>query len=338
MKLDASGPAASLAWRGDNEAISALITTPVIDGRLHLRHERRRTGLLGARNRATTLAFARADQGAHGVLDRFIVRNGDRYFINTERGDLVIARLSPAGYEEMSRATLIEPTHPNARRQDLGRALVASGVRQPAHLCQERQGNPEGVAREGIVARCAQRHRCCDRGVHDARRRWRRCHGAPFGNRGALMGRSKTVPCTSLVQGTPLNTVQDTPFRACRVCSRRAAAGWPSSSATCISAIGKDPATGQWRSDRGLSLGRRVRIVSARRRRGRQGLDRSRAQRRHASSCWQAVGSERQQRGPRAGCTEAEALVRLARVCWRRTRPDDRRSRDRSRARAKTAS
>ena len=50
----------------------------------------------------------------------FIVRNGDRYFINTERGDLVIARLSPAGYEEISRATLIEPTHPNARRQDLG--------------------------------------------------------------------------------------------------------------------------------------------------------------------------------------------------------------------------
>jgi len=31
-----------------------------------------------------------------------------------------IARLSPAGYEEVSRTHLIEPTHPNARRQDLG--------------------------------------------------------------------------------------------------------------------------------------------------------------------------------------------------------------------------
>ena len=27
----------------------------------------------------------------------FIVRNGDRYFINNDRGELIIARLSPSG-------------------------------------------------------------------------------------------------------------------------------------------------------------------------------------------------------------------------------------------------
>ena len=43
------------------------------------------------------------------------MRNGDRYFINTERGDLVIAQLSPQGYHEISRTRLIEPTHPYAR-------------------------------------------------------------------------------------------------------------------------------------------------------------------------------------------------------------------------------
>jgi hypothetical protein len=38
------------------------------------------------------------------------VRQGDRYFLFTEKGDLVIAKLSRDGYEELDRATLIEPT------------------------------------------------------------------------------------------------------------------------------------------------------------------------------------------------------------------------------------
>ena len=39
-----------------------------------------------------------------------LVRNGDRTWLFTERGDLIIAKLTPAGYEEISRAKLIEPT------------------------------------------------------------------------------------------------------------------------------------------------------------------------------------------------------------------------------------
>jgi outer membrane protein assembly factor BamB len=38
------------------------------------------------------------------------VKNGDRYFLFNERGDLIIAKLSPKGYEEISRAHLLEPT------------------------------------------------------------------------------------------------------------------------------------------------------------------------------------------------------------------------------------
>jgi len=38
------------------------------------------------------------------------VKNGDRYFLSTEAGDLIIAKLSPKGYEEVSRAHLLEPT------------------------------------------------------------------------------------------------------------------------------------------------------------------------------------------------------------------------------------
>lgn len=39
-----------------------------------------------------------------------MVRNGDRWWMFNERGELIIARLSPRGYEEISRAKLLEPT------------------------------------------------------------------------------------------------------------------------------------------------------------------------------------------------------------------------------------
>lgn len=41
----------------------------------------------------------------------FTVRHKDRYFLANDKGELVIARLSPDGYEEISKAKLIEPTH-----------------------------------------------------------------------------------------------------------------------------------------------------------------------------------------------------------------------------------
>lgn len=45
-----------------------------------------------------------------------IVKNGDRVFINNDRGELIIAKLAPDGYHEMSRTPLIKPTTPDFRR------------------------------------------------------------------------------------------------------------------------------------------------------------------------------------------------------------------------------
>jgi outer membrane protein assembly factor BamB len=45
------------------------------------------------------------------------VKNGDRYFLFNERGELIIARLSPKGYEEISRAKLLEPTEEQLRQR-----------------------------------------------------------------------------------------------------------------------------------------------------------------------------------------------------------------------------
>ena len=68
----------------------------------------------------------------------FIVKNGDRFFLFNEKGDLIIAKLTPQGYEEISRAHLLEPTN-----KDCGRPcrLVAPGLCQPARVRPQRQGD-----------------------------------------------------------------------------------------------------------------------------------------------------------------------------------------------------
>jgi hypothetical protein len=38
------------------------------------------------------------------------VQNGDRWFVINETGELVIARFTPAGYEEVDRTLLLTPT------------------------------------------------------------------------------------------------------------------------------------------------------------------------------------------------------------------------------------
>ncbi len=46
-----------------------------------------------------------------------MVRNGNRVWMFNERGELLIARLSPKGFEEISRAKLIEPTMAQLRQR-----------------------------------------------------------------------------------------------------------------------------------------------------------------------------------------------------------------------------
>jgi outer membrane protein assembly factor BamB len=41
----------------------------------------------------------------------FLVPQGDRFFLFNEQGELIIARLTPKGYEEIDRAAILEPTN-----------------------------------------------------------------------------------------------------------------------------------------------------------------------------------------------------------------------------------
>jgi hypothetical protein len=40
----------------------------------------------------------------------FMVQHGDRFFVNNDEGDLIIAQFTPEGYVELDRTTLIAPT------------------------------------------------------------------------------------------------------------------------------------------------------------------------------------------------------------------------------------
>ena len=116
MRLDADRPDASILWRGasrselpgETDGLHSLITTPVIVGDYvygvgsygELRGLDARTG---QRLWESTEMVAKERWGA-----AFIVRHGDRFFVATDTGDLVIARFTPEGYTEIDRTHFID--------------------------------------------------------------------------------------------------------------------------------------------------------------------------------------------------------------------------------------
>lgn len=101
------------------EGLHVLMSAPILDGDYlyglssngELRCLRLADGERVWESQAVTVEHARN-------ASAFFVRHGDRFFINNDRGELIIARLSPQGYEEIDRTKLIEPTSkPGARRE-----------------------------------------------------------------------------------------------------------------------------------------------------------------------------------------------------------------------------
>jgi outer membrane protein assembly factor BamB len=117
MKLDPAKPKAELAWKGASESeintdgLHSITSTPVIDGDYiygvcsygQFRCLEVSTGKRVWETQEVTKEKAR-------WASAFLVRHGDRYFINNDRGELIIAKLSPDGYKEIARTTLIKPT------------------------------------------------------------------------------------------------------------------------------------------------------------------------------------------------------------------------------------
>ena len=117
FKLDRNRPAAELLWAAKpNTGVFCSNSTPVItDGTIYgndceagnLRAVKLTTGeRLWETFKPTTGGERREPHG-----NTFITKNGDRYFLFSETGDLILAHLLPEKYEEISRAHLIERTN-----------------------------------------------------------------------------------------------------------------------------------------------------------------------------------------------------------------------------------
>lgn len=125
MRLDGGAP--ELAWRSQDgneirsDKLHALMSQPLIVGDYvygicsygQLRCLRRDTGERVWESQAATVERTRN-------VSAWLVPNGDRVLILNDRGELVMARLSPAGYAEIGRTKVIAPTSSPGGRRQLG--------------------------------------------------------------------------------------------------------------------------------------------------------------------------------------------------------------------------
>lgn len=116
LKLAEDKPGAAVVWKGKSnnlsrpEGLHTLMGSPVLQG-----------GHVYGVCVFGELRCLAGDTGArlweHKTVDRkalgpttFIVPNGDRQLLFDDEGNLIVARLTPKGYEELDRAHVIDPT------------------------------------------------------------------------------------------------------------------------------------------------------------------------------------------------------------------------------------
>jgi outer membrane protein assembly factor BamB len=120
FKLDAEKPAATVLWpenRGVSKRVLSNTSTPLLTG--DAVYSATNLGDLVCLDARTGQELWRTDK----ITDRksgasiHLTPNGDAIFLYTDRGELIRARLNPAGYEEISRTRLLEPLFPFAGRK-----------------------------------------------------------------------------------------------------------------------------------------------------------------------------------------------------------------------------
>jgi outer membrane protein assembly factor BamB len=126
LRFDSQKPGAAVLWKSkkssemDTTELHSIMPTPAFDGSHiygvcsygQLRGLKAETG----ERLWETLAATTKDGKPVRWGNAFLVKNSDRFFLFNELGDLIIARLTPQGYDEISRAHLLEPTNHAAGR------------------------------------------------------------------------------------------------------------------------------------------------------------------------------------------------------------------------------
>ena len=117
LKLASDRPAVTEVWRGKKgNSIMPVNMTPLLDdGHIYGVNQPGQFIAVklenGERVWETTEPVTGKGSKPVDSATAFLVKNGDRYFLFNEKGELVIAKLSPKGYEEVSRAKVIEQTN-----------------------------------------------------------------------------------------------------------------------------------------------------------------------------------------------------------------------------------
>jgi outer membrane protein assembly factor BamB len=126
LSLDARKPGATEVWKGKSnnelqtDGLHSSLSTPAVVGDYiygvcsygQFRCLRLKTGERVWESQALTKERVRWATAQ-------IVTHGDRLFINNDRGELIIVKPSPEGYQEISRTQLIKPTSPPGNRRQL---------------------------------------------------------------------------------------------------------------------------------------------------------------------------------------------------------------------------
>jgi outer membrane protein assembly factor BamB len=128
LRLDPSKPAETPIWRTEKASekatthLNAVLSTPFLeDGYIYGVCSYGQLRCLKAATGERIWETFRATTAGEPIrwANAFIVKNGNRFFLFNEKGDLIIARLTPRGYEEISRAHVLEPTNTAAGRDVL---------------------------------------------------------------------------------------------------------------------------------------------------------------------------------------------------------------------------
>lgn len=120
--LNVKADSATVAWKGksnserNTDGLHSIMPTPVVtkDNIFGVCSYGQLRGLETATGRRLWETLDATGSGRW--WNAFLIQHDDRYFIHNEQGDLIIANLSAEGYEEISRAKLVEPTRKVSRR------------------------------------------------------------------------------------------------------------------------------------------------------------------------------------------------------------------------------
>ena len=127
LDLDATKPAVREVWRSGTSSeintadLHSLICTPVIkDAHIYGICAYGQFRCIAAADGARVWETQDVTREKARWATGFIVPNGGRYFINNDRGELIIADLRPDGYHEVSRTQIITPDNKRGGRRELG--------------------------------------------------------------------------------------------------------------------------------------------------------------------------------------------------------------------------